>query len=295
MNDLNNSKDKLHSNSFHNQPYNFQELILKVPELENYVVKNPKGIQTILFSNPKAVYYLNKALLLHFYTLDFWDIPNKNLVPPVPGRADYMHYVADLLNVDKSNKTTILDIGTGASLIYPIIGSAVYGWHFVATDIEPKSIEIAQEIIDKNPHLSSKIALRLQSYKKQILSGIITKDDYFDAVICNPPFFKSQKEAEAQTMRKLKGLQKSKKPILVNNFSGEHNELWCNGGELTFVMNYIKESVLYKTQVGWFTSLISNEDNLKPLQNELKKSAKETKIINMAQGNKKSRLIAWRF
>lgn len=292
---MNHSKDKLHPRSFHNKPYNFQELIVKVPELKQFIVKNREGIDTILFADPKAVYYLNKALLLHFYNFNFWDIPNQNLVPPIPGRADYVHYLADLLKVDDSCKTSILDIGTGASLVYPLIGSSVYHWNFVATDIEPKSIEIAQKIINENIHLSSKIELRHQSNQKKILSGIITKNDYFDAVMCNPPFFKSKKEAETQTLRKLKGLDKLKTPKLINNFSGESNELWCNGGELSFVLNYIKESILFKTQVGWFTSLISNEDNLKPLQIELKKSAKEIKVIDMAQGNKKSRILAWRF
>ncbi|MEG1377604.1 MAG: 23S rRNA (adenine(1618)-N(6))-methyltransferase RlmF, partial [Myroides sp.] len=276
-------------------PYNFQELTLKVPELKQFIVKNREGADTVQFADPKAVYLLNKALLLHFYNLNFWDIPNQNLVPPIPGRADYIHYLSDLLKVDNPDKITVLDIGTGASLVYPLIGSSVYNWNFVATDIEQKSMEIAQEIINKNIHLSSKITLRLQSDKKQILSGIIIKDDYFDAVMCNPPFFKSKKEAEAQTIRKLKGLDKRKTPKLINNFSGESNELWCNGGELSFVLNYIKESVLFKNQVGWFTSLISNEDNLKPLQIELKKSAKEIKVIDMAQGNKKSRILAWRF
>ena len=292
---MNHSKDKLHPRSFHNKPYNFQELIVKVPELKQFIVKNREGIDTILFADPKAVYYLNKALLLHFYNLNFWDIPNQNLVPPIPGRADYVHYLADLLKVDDSCKTSILDIGTGASLVYPLIGSSIYHWNFVATDIEPKSIEIAQKIINENVHLSSKIELRHQPNQKKILSGIITKNDYFDAVMCNPPFFKSKKEAEAQTLRKLKGLDKRKTPKLINNFSGESNELWCNGGELSFVLNYIKESTLFKTQVGWFTSLISNEDNLKPLQIELKKSAKEIKVIDMAQGNKKSRILAWKF
>ncbi len=292
---MNHSKDKLHPRSFHNQPYNFQELILKVPELKSFIVKNREGMDTLQFANPKAVYLLNKALLLHFYNLDFWNIPNQNLVPPIPGRADYMHYLADLLKVDTSQKVNVLDIGTGASLVYPLIGSSVYNWNFVATDIEPKSIEVAQEIIDKNPHLTSKITLRVQSDNKKILLGIINKEDYFDAVMCNPPFFKSKKEAETQTLRKLKGLDKRTTPKLINNFSGESNELWCNGGELAFVLNYIKESFLFKTQVGWFTSLISNEDNLKPLQIELKKSAKEIKVIDMSQGNKKSRILAWRF
>jgi len=292
---MNHSKDKLHPRSFHNKPYNFQELTVKVPELKQLIVKNKRGNDTVLFANPKAVYFLNKALLLHFYHLNYWDIPDQNLVPPIPGRADYIHYLDDLLNTDNADKTTILDIGTGASLVYPLIGASVYHWNFVATDIEPKSLEVARAIINKNPHLTSKITLRLQSNNKNILSGIITKDDYFDAVMCNPPFFKSKKEAEAQTIRKLKGLDKRKTLKLIHNFSGKSNELWCNGGELSFVLNYITESVLYKKQVGWFTSLISNEDHLEPLQVQLKKSTREIRVIDMAQGNKKSRILAWKF
>src|SRR5690606_39817939 len=91
----------------------------------------------------------------------------QNLTPPIPGRADYIHYLADLLNTDNANKTTILDIGTGASLVYPLIGASVYHWNFVATDIESKSIETAQEIISKNAHFTSKISLRLQSDTKK--------------------------------------------------------------------------------------------------------------------------------
>lgn len=290
-----NSKDKLHIRSFHNKPYDFNELAAKVPEINQFIVKNVAGVDTLQFANPKAVYFLNKALLLHFYGLKMWNLSDENLVPPIPGRADYIHYLADLLQVEKSNTTHILDIGTGASLIYPIIGNAVYKWKFTATDIDLKSIANAQEIIDTNPHLKTQISLRFQADSKHILSGIITTDDKFSAVMCNPPFFKSKKEAEAQTTRKLKGLGTAVSNKLVHNFSGKSNELWCVGGELLFVKNYIKESFLFKSQVDWFTCLISNQDHLKALKNDLQKYAAEIKVIEMAQGNKKSRILAWRF
>ena len=290
-----NSKDKLHIRSFHNKPYDFNELAAKAPEINQFIVKNVAGVDTLQFANPKAVYFLNKALLLHFYGLKMWNLSDENLVPPIPGRADYIHYLADLLQGEKSNTTHILDIGTGASLIYPIIGNAVYKWKFTATDIDLKSIANAQEIIDTNPHLKTQISLRFQADSKHILSGIITTDDKFSAVMCNPPFFKSKKEAEAQTTRKLKGLGTAVSNTLVHNFSGKNNELWCVGGELLFVKNYIKESFLFKSQVDWFTCLISNQDHLKALKNDLQKYAAEIKVIEMAQGNKKSRILAWRF
>lgn len=290
-------KPKLHPNSYHNTLYNFEALVKSVPELEKHLIKNPDGIDTLNFSNQEVVYLLNKALLLHFYKLDFWDIPKGNLIPPVPGRADYLHYLADLwqeLSI-KTETKNILDIGTGASLIYPIIGTAVYNWNFVAVDIETKSLEQANQIINKNQRLQNKVHLRLQLNKKNILKGIVLENDYFDAVICNPPFFKSAKEAAFQSTRKIKGLTKSKPTKITNNFSGLHNELWCDGGERLFLLNLIYESNLFKTQVNWFTSLVSNEDNLKVCFKELKKIKANYQIIEMSQGNKKSRILAWKF
>ncbi|WKW45449.1 23S rRNA (adenine(1618)-N(6))-methyltransferase RlmF [Myroides sp. JBRI-B21084] len=283
----------MHSNNLHNKPYNFKELIIKVPELSPFIVKNKMGIDTVLFANQQAVYYLNKALLLCFYGLDYWDIPKENLVPPVPGRADYLHYLSEI--IPNTSKTTILDIGTGASLIYPLIGHALFNWNFVATDIDSKSIQNAQQIINNNKHLSLNIFLREQSKQNQILKGIINDTDFFDAVICNPPFFKSKKEADTQTLRKLKGLNNTRNVKLAHNFSGKNNELWCEGGELVFVKKLINESLLFTKNVGCFTVLISNENNLKPLQNMLQNKVKYLKIMEMSQGNKKSRILAWRF
>jgi len=292
---MNKTKGKLHLRNVHNNGYNFQELIIKVPELKSFILKNKEGKETIQFANPKAVYLLNKALLLHYYQVDFWDIPQQNLVPSIPGRANYIHYLAELIEDLDKQQVKILDIGTGASLVYPIIGNALYGWKFIASDIDLQSIRNAQHIIDKNPHLSSQISLRFQANKKDILFNIIQPGEHFDAVICNPPFFKSKSQANAQTLRKLKGLNRSKTPKLINNFAGKSNELWYPGGELSFVLQYIKESRNYKSQVRWFTSLISNENHLKPLQIELKKSVSNCRIIEMPHGNKKSRILAWTF
>ncbi len=134
-------------------------------------------------------------------------------------------------------------------------------------------------------------------YQKFVYNGkqIVVKNDYFDAVMCNPPFFKSQEEAHAQTHRKLKNLG-NKTNKLVHNFGGQSNELWCDGGELKFVSTFIKESVLFQNQVDWFTCLISNQDHLKSLQKQLQKvKVKAVKIVTMQQGNKQSRFLAWQF
>ncbi|MFA0698444.1 RlmF-related methyltransferase, partial [Vibrio sp. 10N.222.49.C9] len=112
-------------------------------------------------SDPEAVLTLNKALLAHHYQVKFWDIPKGYLCPPIPGRADYVHRLADLLDTT-DNTINALDIGTGASCIYPIIGATDYQWHFTASDVDPISIKVATEIAKLNPHLSKKIVPRLQ-------------------------------------------------------------------------------------------------------------------------------------
>jgi 23S rRNA (adenine1618-N6)-methyltransferase len=90
-------KSSLHTRNLHRNPYDFDQLISCVPELKHYVFVNAYQTRTINFSIPQAVKLLNKALLQYFYNVKDWDIPDANLCPPIPGRADYVHYIADLL------------------------------------------------------------------------------------------------------------------------------------------------------------------------------------------------------
>ena len=118
-------KSSLHTRNLHRNPYDFDQLISCVPELKHYVFVNAYQTVTINFSIPQAVKLLNKALLLHFYNIKGWDIPDSNLCPPIPGRADYVHYIADLLaeqfnKVPTGNSVKGLDIGTGANLVCPL-------------------------------------------------------------------------------------------------------------------------------------------------------------------------------
>ncbi len=233
-------------------------------------------------------------MLLKYYGVNFWKFPDDNLCPPIPGRVDYIHYVADLLkasNIDK--KATILDIGTGASCIYPILGNSEYDWSFVASDIDLKSIKTAQEIIDKNGLMTS-IKLRHQTDVSKIFNGVLNATDKFSTTVCNPPFFKSESEALEATTRKLKNLKMDGN--VVRNFSGTHNELWYKGGEKAFLYNYLYESYLFKNQCFWFTTLVSKKDLVRGMQVSLKKlGTTQVKVINMGQGNKISRIVAWTF
>ncbi|AZA54259.1 23S rRNA (adenine(1618)-N(6))-methyltransferase RlmF [Chryseobacterium sp. G0201] len=294
-------KLSLHARNQHRDPYDFGELISCVPELKQYVFINSYQTETINFSIPKAVKLLNKALLKHFYNVQNWDIPDSNLCPPIPGRADYVHYVADLL-AEKQNEiptgTSIkgLDIGTGANLVYPLIANRSYGWKMLGTDINKDSLENAQQILDHNPDLSSVIQLKKQSDSHFIFKNILGPKDKFTFSMCNPPFHDSEESALKGNLRKTKNINKSKvqKPLL--NFGGQQSELWCEGGELAFISKMIEESSLYSSQILWFTCLVSKKDNLHKLTSILKKvKALDFKTIDMAQGQKISRILAWTF
>ncbi|MBM7419563.1 MULTISPECIES: 23S rRNA (adenine(1618)-N(6))-methyltransferase RlmF [Chryseobacterium] len=294
-------KSTLHPRNLHRNSYDFEQLISCVPELKHYVFTNSYGTPTINFSIPKAVKLLNKALLQHFYAVKNWDIPDGNLCPPIPGRADYIHYLADLLTenskeITKGLSVKGLDIGTGANLVYPLIAHQSYGWQMLGTDINLKSLENAQKILDENPDFSSHIQLKFQPDSNFIFKNILSPENRFAFSMCNPPFHDSEESAMKGNIRKTKNLKKSKTPKTNLNFGGQQSELWCEGGELAFISKMIEESALFSSQILWFTCLVSKQENLFKLTSLLNKvKAVEVKTIDMAQGQKISRILAWTF
>jgi len=299
-------KSGLHPRNKHQERYDFKLLVSSCPELGQFVKLNNYGDESIDFFNPDAVKMLNKALLRHYYNIDFWDIPKNYLCPPIPGRADYIHHIADLLyrndpgfqkgKIPGGEKIKCLDIGVGANCVYPIIGIREYSWSFIGSDIDPVAIESGRKIIEMNPALKDKIELRLQYNPSDIFRGIIQKDEQFDISICNPPFHTSLAEAQAGSIRKLSNLRQKKitKPVL--NFGGQNNELWCEGGEGKFIGDMIYQSRQFPTSCLWFSTLISKESNLKSAYRALKTvGAEEIITIPMSQGNKISRIVAWTF
>ena len=295
-------KTTLHPRNPHRFRYDFEQLFVSCPELKPFVARNEHGIETIDFSDPEAVKMLNKALLIANYEIQNWDIPKNYLCPPIPGRADYIHYLADLLansntGIIPEGETVVgLDIGIGANCIYPIIGNSTYGWSFVGTDIDENALQNCKKIIGENPKLIESVSLQLQTNSRFIFKNIILTEDRFTFIICNPPFHTSQDEATKSALRKINTLEniKATKPIL--NFGGQTTELWCEGGELGFITQMIFESAKYPLQCFWFTTLVSKKDNLSSIYKTLNKvSPVQIKTIEMAQGQKTSRFVAWTF
>lgn len=293
------TRGKLHPRNPHQGRYDFESLCAAAPDLARFLRPHPVDGETLDFADPAAVLTLNRAILAHAYQIEHWTIPDGYLCPPVPGRADYVHYAADLLagpdGIPTGKGVRVLDVGTGANCIYPIIGSQSYGWKFVATDIDPVSIKSARLICEANPRLRKLVRVVQQKQRDAVFASILRPTDRFHLVMCNPPFHASMEEAEASTLRKHRNLGTDDAANSMRNFGGQPSELWCPGGELAFVTAMIRESVRYATQVDWFTSLVSKGGNLRALQDVLRGcEATEVRVIPMSQGSKISRILAWK-
>ena len=295
----------LHPRNRHGGRYDFAALIECCPELARFVAPNGYGDDSLDFADPAAVRALNRALLRQFYGVAAWDIPAGYLCPPIPGRADYLHHLADLLastnsgEIPRGASVHVLDVGTGANLAYPLIGHSEYGWRFVGSDIDRGALGSAQAIIDANSGLGEAIELRRQTSPACVFRGIVRRDERFDLVMCNPPFHASMDDARAGSARKWKNLSKGaggseSEPAL--NFGGRSAELVCAGGEAGFIRRMIDESAQLPERCLWFTSLVSKADNLRLIERMLEAAGvRARRTLEMAQGQKKSRIVAWTF
>ncbi|WP_373185512.1 23S rRNA (adenine(1618)-N(6))-methyltransferase RlmF [Halopseudomonas sp.] len=293
-----------HSRNKHQGHYNLGALAAANPALKPLIIAGKTGERTLDFSSPVAVRELNRALLTVHYGIRDWDIPDGYLCPPIPGRADYLHTLADLLGdshdgqIPTGPKLVGLDIGTGANLVYPLLGQHEYQWRFVGSDIDQHALANASRILEANPRVQPHISLRHQPDPDRVFQGIVEPEEQFDFTLCNPPFHPSAgaaRDANRQKWQKLnKGKALDESPGL--NFGGQSNELICNGGEGGFLSRMIAESAGIAHQVFWFSSLVSRAANIPSLEKQLRElGATDVRSLDMAQGEKHSRLLAWTF
>ncbi len=293
---------RLHPRNPHRGRYDFAKLVRACPELENFVKRNPAGEPTVDFTDPDAVRVLNRALLAAHYGVARWDLPPGFLCPPVPGRADAIHHLADLLSggnaarIPRGPGVRVLDVGVGASCIYPLLGHHAYGWSFVGSDIDAEALASARRILRANPAIAANVELRRQPSPDDIFRGVVRRDERFHLTICNPPFHASLDEALRGTRRKWANLGRSPRGSRALNFGGRAAELCCAGGEAAFVGRMIEESAEYGASCLWFSTLVSRQSHLAGALRVLDRvRPADVRVRDMEAGQKKSRLLAWTF
>lgn len=298
---------RLHPRNRHQGQYDFARLTGQCPELSAFVTTTAAGEASIDFSNPDAVRALNRALLKVDYRVAHWDIPAGYLCPPIPGRADYLHGLADVLAgsnagvVPRGPAVRALDIGVGANCIYPLLGQRDYGWSFVGSEVDPTALAAADAIVQAND-LRAAIELRRQPARGSIFAGLLRGDEVFDLSLCNPPFHASAQDAARGSQRKWRNLGGNAGAVAAAratpalNFGGQATELWCTGGEASFLRRMVRESAAFADRVLWFSSLVSKAEHLPDMRRHLKKAgAREVCEVAMAQGSKQSRFVAWTY
>jgi 23S rRNA (adenine1618-N6)-methyltransferase len=291
----------LHPRNRHSRRHDFERLVAACPELREWLRRAPHGGLSVDFADPAAVRALNRALLADAYGIRSWDLPAGYLCPPVPGRADYVHHLADLLAEDHDGRiprgpaVRVLDVGTGASLIYPLIGHHDYGWSFVGSEVDETALASAARILAANPGLAPAIVLRRQQKADAVFEGVVRPDERFDLTLCNPPFHASARAAAEAAREKWRKLGRGASGT-TRNFGGQDAELWCPGGELGFIRRMAAQSVAIAGQVRWFTTLVSSSAALPAVNLELRQAgARQLRTVPMAQGQKRSRFVAWSF
>ena len=103
---------------------------------------------------------------------------------------NYLHWIEDLLSQAPGSKVTTqeqeqeptaaaldneivsgIDVGTGASCIYALLGATMNKWKFIATDIDPASYVCAKENVARN-HLETLITVKRMQTNKLLLEPL---------------------------------------------------------------------------------------------------------------------------
>ncbi|MCJ1223790.1 hypothetical protein MMC12_000433 [Toensbergia leucococca] len=278
--------DHLYSNDI-----DFSVLALQDPEFNKHVKFNGQ----LDFSNPEAVQQLTKSLLKRDFRLNI-ELPCDRLCPPVPNRFNYILWIQGLLDTtadtytecfDPNREVVGLDIGTGASCIYALLGcSQRPAWKFAVTDIDDKNMQYARRNIIHN-NLKSRIRPLQTTTKSPLIPLDALGIESIDFTICNPPFYASVSELLASAA------SKSRPPYSA--CTGAEIEMVTPGGEVAFVTCIIEESVRLRERCQWYTSMLGKLSSVPVLVEKLKGAGVGNwGVKEFVQGGKTRRWgIAW--
>ncbi|GAA5872763.1 hypothetical protein JCM1840_004511 [Sporobolomyces johnsonii] len=267
-------------------PPDFCGLARSVPAFAPFLRKTGKGA-TIDWQNDEAVRALTSALLERDFGLRL-SLPEDRLCPTVPSRLEYVLWVLKLALLTSDSPSTLnapsrltgLDVGTGASAIYPLLAcrtlcppdpsssfssssSSAPAIQMLATDIDAHSLSFAEKNVFENGLLGQISLFHVEKQGRIFPPEVVESVEIIDFTMCNPPFYASPDEIAASLAAK------ELEPFAV--CTGASNEMLTPGGEVAFVSRMIDESLsLGSTKIRWFTSLLGKFSSISPLVDLLK-------------------------
>ncbi len=228
-------------------------------------------------------YVLTELLAKEYLALDLL-LDRTYLCPRLGNRMAYIIWVHALLerpNLQSESRGVVrgLDVGTGASCVYPLIATSLYeNWHMLGTDLSKDSIQHARKQLDRNPRLAERVVIKQCERKSDgfffftnSTEGSDENDDWkdLDFVVCNPPFYESPEE--------LTEARQQKQGEASTELQARDHELYTDGGEYEFVKSLIDQSFThYKQQQNhlrrscWYTAMINKKSNLSYLIKHIK-------------------------
>ncbi|XP_063934505.1 RNA N6-adenosine-methyltransferase mettl16-like [Zophobas morio] len=173
---------------------------------------------------------------------------------------------------------------TGASCIYPLLGSKLFGWHFRASD---RCAKLALKNVTANK-LENRISLVLVDEDDPPLLKLVDQANRYHFCVCNPPFFNSKEEQESTHLRQTK-------PLSDN--PGKEHEAVTRGGELEFIEKLLQDSLTLKKTIIWYTSLVGKKRSFLSIVKRLKGLREVTTIkwTQFTQGKTTRWAVAWSF
>ncbi|KAF8304964.1 S-adenosyl-L-methionine dependent methyltransferase [Clavulina sp. PMI_390] len=238
-----------------------------------------------------ALACLTEALLARDFGLSI-SLPEGRLCPPVPNRYHYVNWLQNVMLAYNKRDEEVwgLDIGTGASAIYPLLACTKEArWSMIGTDIDELSLQYARQNVTLN-RLDERIKIVQTSADRPLLEELRGdgKPTRFAFTMCNPPFY--QDEEEISQLAQLKEFD----PYSV--CTGAKTEMITEGGEVHFVRRMISESLELRTRCRWFTSLLGKFSSVKEVIEKLRSEKIENyALTEIIQGQTRRWVIAWSF
>ncbi|XP_026154433.1 RNA N(6)-adenosine-methyltransferase mettl16 [Mastacembelus armatus] len=275
-------------NRYKDKPPDFAYLASKYPDFQQHVHTSLSGRPVVNFKEPEAVRALTCTLLKEDFGLTI-EIPLERLIPTVPLRLNYIHWVEDLINGPKQPRRGI-DIGTGASCIYPLLGATMNSWYFLATEVDDICFNYATKNVEQN-NLSDLIKVVKVPQKTLLMDALKEETEIiYDFCMCNPPFFANQMEAQGVNSRN------SRRPPPSSVNTGGVTEIMAEGGELEFVKRIIHDSLQLKKRLRWYSCMLGKKCSLAPLKEELRKQGvPKVTHTEFCQGRTMRWALAWSF
>ncbi|XP_052862928.1 U6 small nuclear RNA (adenine-(43)-N(6))-methyltransferase [Anopheles cruzii] len=247
---------QMHPRNRYREKPDFQELIKQFPELAQVSVVDLNGRVRLDYKNAQTLQTLTKCLLLKDFGLTL-ELPPDKLVPTLPLRMNYIHWLEDIGRAagwNENDPVRGIDIGCGASCIYPLLAvvQSERRWHMLAIEKTPDSLVSAKANVDRN-NLENHIRVVPQvsdgsSILVDVLKTVSDGDERFHFSMCNPPFFDSSSTAELPNRT-----GKRREPPNASTGSGE--ELSTDGGEVQFIGQMIRDSLQLKDRISVYTTM----------------------------------------